>query len=314
MEIIDCQIHAPHDIPSLLPGQRAELQNIVAVRTAVAALDAVGVDGAIANWTPAFNQALFEAHPDRFRTVTAFEPQGARAMNIVLASLPDFPKDLILAYEDAEHLADLVADLTARTGMVSMRLEPGMLLSEEWRHNAKLFAEGAYDAAFSLAAELDMPVCLLIAGALEHVSRVADEFSRTILVIDHLGLLPFNFPIADPESEVPLLLGLARFPNVVVKMSGMISWSNEPYPFRDLWPLVRSVFDAFGPERVMWGSDFTIHQPRRNYADALHFLLYTDLLSDLEKKLFFAENLRRIFRWDRSDSSAAADVGSSTRS
>jgi predicted TIM-barrel fold metal-dependent hydrolase len=225
-------------------------------------------------------------------------------MDIVLTSLPNFPKDLILRYRDAQHLADLIAELRECTGMVGIRIEPGMLLGEEWHHNARIFGEGAYDGALGLAGELGLPVCLLIAGALEHVPRVARKFPETTLVIDHLGLLPFHFPIADPETEIPLLLSLARFPNIMVKMSGMISWSKESYPFRDLWPLARTVYNTFGSERVMWGTDFTIHEPRRSYAEALYFLLHTDLLGDADKELFFAGNLRRIFRWDRADSHA----------
>ena len=297
MEIIDGQIHALHDIRSAFPEQAPATQEAIAVRAAIAAMDAVGVTGAIANWTPAFNEAAFRSHPDRFRTMLAVEPRGAKAVEIVKATMPEFPTDGIVPYDDAVHLAEMVAHMRSTSGMVALRVVPGRMPGELWRHNAELFARGGYDPAFALAAEVGMPICVSVAGALPHLERIAAEFSDTTVVIDHMGLLASDVTGPATESAVPQLLALATFPNIAVKVSGLIAKSDQAFPFADLWPLVRSVFDAFGTERVMWGSDFTVHQPRRTYAEALHFLLHTDVLVDSEKEPFFGGNLRRIFGW-----------------
>jgi predicted TIM-barrel fold metal-dependent hydrolase len=44
---------------------------------------------------------------------------------------------------------------------------------------------------------------------------------------------------------------------VAVKASGMPSLSNESYPFRDLHPHIRTLVEAFGPQRTFWGTDLT---------------------------------------------------------
>jgi predicted TIM-barrel fold metal-dependent hydrolase len=56
---------------------------------------------------------------------------------------------------------------------------------------------------------------------------------------------------------MPDLLKLAKRPNVAVKSSALPCYSTEPYPFRALHEPLRRIFDAFGPERMFWGTDWT---------------------------------------------------------
>ena len=56
---------------------------------------------------------------------------------------------------------------------------------------------------------------------------------------------------------MPELLALAKNPNVAVKASGAPSYSSEPYPYRNIQPYIRQIYDAFGPERTFWGTDIT---------------------------------------------------------
>ncbi len=57
--------------------------------------------------------------------------------------------------------------------------------------------------------------------------------------------------------HLPELLALARYPNVAVKATGVPGYSTEPYPYRTLHPYLRRVYEAFGPERLFWGTDIT---------------------------------------------------------
>jgi predicted TIM-barrel fold metal-dependent hydrolase len=45
--------------------------------------------------------------------------------------------------------------------------------------------------------------------------------------------------------------------NVAVKLSGAPSYSSHPYPYRNIHPYLRQIFDAFGPQRCFWGTDIT---------------------------------------------------------
>jgi predicted TIM-barrel fold metal-dependent hydrolase len=44
---------------------------------------------------------------------------------------------------------------------------------------------------------------------------------------------------------------------VALKATGAPSYSSEPYPYRNIHPYLRQMYDAFGPERMFWGTDIT---------------------------------------------------------
>jgi predicted TIM-barrel fold metal-dependent hydrolase len=82
------------------------------------------------------------------------------------------------------------------------------------------------------------------------------------ILISHLGL-PGRF-VKSPGKRLTAaaldpLLALAKFRNVNVKISGLYAISDPAYdfPHRSASPLLRGIYDAFGPRRLMWGSDFS---------------------------------------------------------
>ena len=50
---------------------------------------------------------------------------------------------------------------------------------------------------------------------------------------------------------------LVRHGNVVVKISGAGTLAKEPFPYKDIWDLLRRIFDAFGLDRCIWSTDWT---------------------------------------------------------
>jgi predicted TIM-barrel fold metal-dependent hydrolase len=116
--------------------------------------------------------------------------------------------------------------------------------------------------------------------------------------------------VPDPWSTLPGVLSLAKYPNVAIKFSGAVALSKEPYPHRDLWPHLHQIVEAFGPERLMWGSDYTRLRmapgttergPRAGwgglYSDSVNYLRDTDELSSSDKEQIFAGTIRRLLRW-----------------
>jgi predicted TIM-barrel fold metal-dependent hydrolase len=93
-------------------------------------------------------------------------------------------------------------------------------------------------------------------GALDHLDQIAGRHPGLKLVIDHVGL---NVRGRGPKvwEDLPAVCALARHANVAVKASGMPSLSTEAYPFSDLHPHIRTLVDAFGPQRTFWGTDLT---------------------------------------------------------
>jgi predicted TIM-barrel fold metal-dependent hydrolase len=75
------------------------------------------------------------------------------------------------------------------------------------------------------------------------------------IVIDHLSQIDFG--VENPEPDLQLLLAMARYPNVWVKVSELSSVSKSgTYPFTDAYPYVKRVYEAFGPERLLFGTGY----------------------------------------------------------
>ena len=53
------------------------------------------------------------------------------------------------------------------------------------------------------------------------------------------------------------MLALAKYPNVADEGHRRAELLQQPYPFRDIHDHLRQIYDAFGPERLFWGTDIT---------------------------------------------------------
>jgi L-fuconolactonase len=133
--------------------------------------------------------------------------------------------------------------------------------------------------------------------AAEVVARANPDLQ---LIVDHLGLAqPHGTQAlaADPFAGLDELLSLAKYPNIAPKLSGAPTLSAEAYPYEDLWPHLHRVLEAFGPERVMWGSDFSRTRQRHSYAEALDFLRDSEELTTSERDLLLGATARRLLGW-----------------
>jgi hypothetical protein len=61
------------------------------------------------------------------------------------------------------------------------------------------------------------------------------------------------------------------------------------------------VIAAFGVERVMWASDYTESRALHNWAQSLHYLLYSDLLPETDKEWVLGKSVRQILDWRKSE-------------
>src|SRR5690606_24011528 len=77
------------------------------------------------------------------------------------------------------------------------------------------------------------------------------------ITIDHMARQQPALKDDEAFGELDVLLALARYPNVAVKASGLPDYTNDVYPYRALWGYLRRTYDAFGPERLFWGTDLT---------------------------------------------------------
>src|SRR6185369_6138164 len=114
----------------------------------------------------------------------------------------------------------------------------------------------ASDALWQKADELGAIFNFFIAS--EQLPKLEDMVRRhpkVKVVIDHLARV--DLTKQDPGTEIKKLRVLAKYPNVSVKVSELMILSpSKKYPYRDTFPLVKAVYDAFGPDRLLWGTGF----------------------------------------------------------
>jgi predicted TIM-barrel fold metal-dependent hydrolase len=126
---------------------------------------------------------------------------------------------------------------------------------------------GALDWVWPAAGEAGLPIAVFGPHLLREIGAVAAGNPGTRIVIDHAGATAQKG--SDQFNALPRLVALADHPNVFVKLSGLAAYSDGPSPFVDIDPIVRSVVDAFGPGRCMWGSDYTRLQDRLTYGEVV---------------------------------------------
>ena len=111
------------------------------------------------------------------------------------------------------------------------------------------------------------------------------------VVIDHMADCPVDQP-----AELQKLIALARYPKVFVKVSHTWSLSRQKYPFLDAQEHVRRLYDAFGPQRLMWATDWPISEPFCTYAQALS-VVRNDMkfLNDEDKQWMLSKTIERVW-------------------
>jgi predicted TIM-barrel fold metal-dependent hydrolase len=122
------------------------------------------------------------------------------------------------------------------------------------------------------AAAGKMAVCPLIdPEAFPWVAGMCVKHLETRVAIDHLGRVGASGQIAD--GDLRALCGLAKFPRVHVKVSAFYALGRKQAPYTDLAPMIRQVFETYGPRRLMWGSDAPYQaQPPHNYPAAVDLI------------------------------------------
>jgi len=240
----------------------------------VAAMDRVGVDGAI--FISAFSMYRYDAsyavevqraHPGRFALVKPVDP-------------------------DDPAVADVIADWKKTPGTVGIRI----MMTKEAGRDPK---DPGLDRILRAAVRYDFPVNMLCWGNVDAGAALIDRHPDTRFIIDHLAIMQPRTPPAPPQSwaDLPKVLDLARRPNAVIKVSGACTLSREPYPFPDIWDPLARVFDAWGFERCLWGTDWTRAFAVVNYEQAVEPFRQTDRLSASERAMLMGGACAKAYGW-----------------
>ena len=195
--------------------------------------------------------------------------------------------------------ADAVQKVTAltRRGMAGLRLRsdarsPGDDPLAIWR----AAADGG------LAISCGGPAASIVSGEFAAIVR---EFAAMPFVIEHLG--GWTRPDCDHSPQVwQGILALADYPNVILKIPALGQLApravGQPLPAHApvldaaKGAILIEALDAFGAERLMWGSDFPVVASREGYANALDWIrmLFAERSSE-EREAIFGGTAERIF-------------------
>ena len=275
MTIIDSQVHAYEANTPKRPWHSVpNWPDHVTGDEMVAAMDKVGVDGAI--FISAFSMYHYDAsyavevqraHPGRFALVKPVDP-------------------------DDPAVADVIADWKKTPGTVGIRI----MMTKEAKRDAERPGPRPDPARGRQARFSGQRPVLGQCGCGHGADRPPPRYA-----LHHRpsGILQPRVPPAPPQpwADLPKVLDLAKRKNAVIKVSGACTLSREPYPFPDIWDPLARVFDAWGFDRCLWGTDWTRAFAVVNYEQAVEPFLKTDRLSDSERAMLMGGACAKAYGW-----------------
>lgn len=113
-----------------------------------------------------------------------------------------------------------------------------------------------------------------VPGATAALTRLADELDSCRVLFSHLGLpgrRQAPLQLDEARAELASLIALASRPHVAVKFSAPYAISNpgHEFPHAAAAPFVEALLESFGPERLLWGSDFSPALDHVSFAQTL---------------------------------------------
>lgn len=241
----------------------------------VKAMDAVGVDGALLvspytmyRYDPSYALEVYAKHPGRFALIKPFDPADPA-------------------------VEEQVAEWARNKGVVGVRimLTYGVPTTDG--------ADAGITRVMRAAARAKLPLNVLCWGRLDQVATMAERNPDTVLVIDHLGLQqPFEPPAPkNGFAELDKVLKLAAYDNVRIKITGACTLSQQPYPYKDIWDPLARIFDAYGFDRCLWGTDWTRAVALLDYKQGVEAFRVTERLSDSERAMLMGGALAKVYGW-----------------
>lgn len=264
MKIVDSQVHIWYPNTPERPwppaGElKAQRERPFTLNDLLPEMRAAGIDRAIIvppGWEGHHNDRALEAaqrYPNRFKVMGRFQ------------------LDLLESREK-------VATWKQQPGMLGMRLTFARGKERSW------LSDGTVDWFWPAAEKAGLGLMIYTPGNLPPLKKIAERHPGLKLIIDHLGIA-VNAKDDEAFRHIDELCDFARYSNVAVKASALPCYSTESYPYPKLHPYVRRAYDAFGPKRLFWGSDFT----RQPCAYTLCKTMFTE-----EMKWFTIEDLEWI--------------------
>ncbi|WP_405719576.1 amidohydrolase family protein [Streptomyces sp. NBC_00046] len=245
-------------------------------------------------------------------TLADLEPEaraaGVRATVLVqTVTVPEETPEFLALAHDNDLVAGVVGwcDLTApdvADTLAALRELPGGDRLVGFRHQV----QGEPDPAWLLRPEVLRGLrAVADAGLVYDLVVQARQLPATVLAA---ALLPELTLVLDHAGKPPVAAGelrpwaddvkaLAARPNTVCKLSGLVTEADpRSWTVRDLRPYADTVLDAFGPDRMMFGSDWPVCRLAATYGEVVVTArTLTDSLTGDERARVFATTAERVY-------------------
>ena len=201
----------------------------------VKAMDDVGVDGAlltsvfaIYRFDASYAIAARKKHPGRFALIKPVDANDPA-------------------------VAEIIADWAAMPGTVGVRIMMRPEISSDP-------ADPGLNRILAAGARHNLPVNIQCWGRLPQVGALAARNPDTQIVVDHVGMTQALRRRRRGRSRSTIstnVLALAQHKNLAIKITGACTYSHQAFPYQGHLGSAGRVFEAFGLERCLWGTDWT---------------------------------------------------------
>lgn len=205
---------------------------------------------------------------------------------------PKYFRGVGIVNHDASGLRETMTNLR-KEGVRGYRLYANAKNVSQWASSSGV------NELFRICTETNQAACLLSdPDALPGIEAMVAKYPDTTVVIDHFSRIGMTGTVN--RKDLDALLKLSKYKNTYVKTSAFYALGEKKAPYKDLLPMIRSLRDSFGANRLMWASDcpYQVQAPH-TYADSIALVLeHADFLSEGEKKALLAQTAERVFFQD----------------
>jgi L-fuconolactonase len=206
----------------------------------------------------------------------------------VLRQYPQYFRGVARVNPESPAAPDDLSRLVEEQGFQGVRLSPSENAAGDWIRGPLM--PPLWQRCRELKASMNI---LTGTSRLPDIGSLIEKFPALPVVIDHMADCPAGRP-----DELKKLLALARYPQVFVKVSHTWSVSKQAYPYLDAQEQVKRLYDAFGPQRLMWGTDWPIVEAYCGYAKALAMVRdEMKFLNDEDKSWMLSRTVERVWKF-----------------
>lgn len=261
-------------------------------------------------WPPKDNDLLYrQVLPQNFRDIA--EPEGVTGTIVVEASTwPEDNQWILDLAENEPFIVGFIGNLNPSDPDFESHLDKYAAnpLFRGIRLGGGRIKNFSLDDFYTVAKKLtdrNLGIDLLIRNPeLEATTALAKRIPELHIVINHIAHVPINGQTPD-EEWAKGMLNIAQYPNVFMKGSAFAEMAQDQPAPRDVSyyePTLDFLWDTFGEDRIVYGSNWPVCERAASYATVIHIVSeYFKTKGQEAVEKYFWKNAKTAYKWiDRS--------------